>query len=267
MPLEPFLKWAGGKRWLRSIVADLKLPLTGKYFEPFLGSGAIFFQLSPSRARLSDTNSDLVATYKAIQAHPLAVEAALRELSVHHSDDFYYEVRESSPTDVAKRAARFIYLNRTCWNGLYRVNKLGVFNVPRGTKNQIILPSDDFESLSHRLRGADVACEDFEECIAQAAEGDLVYCDPPYTVHHNYNGFLKYNEKIFSWDDQVRLRSCAEAAVARGAAVVISNADHISVVELFSGLGEMKFLDRPSVISGSVHGRGRFSEILVHAPS
>jgi DNA adenine methylase len=265
--LDPFLKWAGGKRWLRPLLAELELKLTGRYIEPFLGSGAIFFDLLPAKAHLSDTNLDLIETYRAIKREPAAVEAALVELAAHHSDDFYYEVRGSNPQDSIRGAARFIYLNRTCWNGLYRVNRKGIFNVPRGTKNQILLRTDDFTALAEKLSCADLECEDFEQSMARATAGDLVYCDPPYTVHHNQNGFLKYNEQIFSWDDQVRLRQCADAAVSRGASVIISNAGHHSVVDLFAGLGEMRFLNRASVISGSPTGRGRFAEILIYAGS
>lgn len=132
----PFLKWAGGKRWFVEHTADLIPTFSGRYFEPFLGSGAIFFHLSPKGAVLSDSNTDLIKTYQAIRDD---WEAVLFLLELHHRKhckDYYYSIRSSEPSDKVEAAARFIYLNRTCWNGLYRVNLKGKFNVPIGTKKK-----------------------------------------------------------------------------------------------------------------------------------
>jgi DNA adenine methylase len=161
------------------------------------------------------------------------------------------------------RAARFIYLNRTCWNGLYRVNKKGEFNVPIGTKSSVILEGDDFELVSKALKSATITTCDFETTIDKAGRGDFIFIDPPYTVKHNLNGFIKYNENIFSWQDQVRLKKSISDAVEKGAFVLVTNANHKSIKELYKGSGEMIALNRASVIAGKSEARGTYSELAI----
>jgi DNA adenine methylase len=261
--VQPFLKWAGGKRWLRAEIGAIVPDWKGKYIEPFLGSGAVFFHLMPKQSILADLNSELISTYCAIRDRPDLVKRYLEEYSKLHSDDFYYQIRSKRPSSEYRAAAHFIYLNRTCWNGLYRVNKRGKFNVPRGTKNRIIFEEESFFSISEALRHSEIVCSDFELIIDKAMQGDLVYCDPPYTIHHEMNGFLKYNETIFSWSDQNRLKSAAIRASKRGAHVIISNASHSSLLELYSDTGNLTRSSRSSVISGNNKGRGAYNEILV----
>jgi DNA adenine methylase len=167
------------------------------------------------------------------------------------------------PEGFAQKAARFIYLNRTCWNGLYRVNLNGEFNVPIGTKTSVLLGSDDFPSTSQTLQSATLIAGDFEVAIDQAQAGDVVFCDPPYTVRHNNNGFVKYNEQLFVWQDQVRLKDSLERAQARGARVFVTNADHESVRELYSGNFKTTALKRFSPIGGTNAVRGKYSELLI----
>jgi DNA adenine methylase len=193
---KPFLKWAGGKRWLTNSRQLPDFGLFDRYIEPFLGSASIFFYLEPKSALLSDANAELINCYNAIKHDPRLVRRYLGVHSGNHSDSYYYAVRSSSPRSEAARAAKFLYLNRSCWNGLYRVNKQGIFNVPRGTKDQIIFDDDDFGKISEKLQSAQIKCVDFEEAILEAGKGDLVFADPPYTVRHNVNGFVKYNENI-----------------------------------------------------------------------
>ena len=261
--ISPFLKWAGGKRWLPLRPEFAVPPIKGRYIEPFLGGGAVFFHCRPRLALLSDLNSELINTYIAIRDDWRSV---VERLAVHqelHSDEYYYDVRSSKPNSKIERASRFIYLNRTCWNGLYRENLNGMFNVPRGTKNRVILPEDNFEEVSSRLQTAEIKVSDFEESVAQAGQGDFIFLDPPYTTAHNNNGFIKYNEAIFTWEDQVRLKDCACRAAERGARVVITNADHESLRELYRDAGTIRSIDRASVISGANLGRGRTSELLI----
>ena len=258
----PFLKWAGGKRWLAGEIQRWVPAKYNLYLEPFLGGGACFFHLEPQRAVLSDTNSDLIETYRAIQVDPSAVRSALKRHKTAHSDGYYYEMRSRCPSDSVERAARFLYLNRTCWNGLYRVNLKGEFNVPRGTKDLILLPDEDFKDVARALAKAEVQCCDFAQTLARAQRGDLVYVDPPYTVKHNYNGFIKYNQSIFSWDDQVRLRDACFDARVRGATVIISNADHMSVRELYREADLAESVSRASVIAGKSAARQRTTELL-----
>lgn len=260
--LLPFLKWAGGKRWLVKNAPDLVPEFSGTYYEPFLGSGAMFFHVSPSRSILSDQNVELINAYCAIKRDWRAVVDVLKAHHRNHSKEYYYKVRGASPVKPHTRAARFIYLNRTCWNGLYRVNRDGYFNVPVGTKKNVILDSDDFEAVSHALRNTELLHGDFENTLNCAGKGDFVFVDPPYTVKHNNNGFIKYNENLFSWDDQVRLKRAIDRAVVRGALVLVSNADHDSVRDLYSEYRQIS-MDRMSILSGKPEFRGQYAELIV----
>lgn len=259
----PFLKWAGGKRWLMPLATELRGSGSGLYIEPFLGSGAMFFGLHPARALLSDCNVELIETYKAIADDWQAVHAHLRRHDRLHSKAHYYSVRDQRPRNAATRAARFIYLNRTCWNGLYRVNRQGVFNTPIGTKTRAILATDDFEAVANLLRRAHLVAGDFETQIDAANEGDLIFADPPYTVRHQYNGFVKYNEQLFSWADQERLCAALARAKDRGANVICTNADHWSIRELYERDFKIFPLERYSSIAGAGGTRGRYAEVVI----
>jgi len=256
----PFLKWAGGKRWLVNS-NELKLPESfNTYIEPFLGGGAMFLKLSPSKALLSDLNPELINTYSVIRDNPKEVEKRLRALQGQHDKDFYYEIRAKKYRGKIERAVQFLYLNRTCWNGLYRVNLQGQFNVPIGTKEKVVLDTDDFVATSNILKNALLMSCDFEETIERAREGDFIFVDPPYTVQHNMNGFIKYNETLFSWEDQERLLMCLLKAKARGAKILLTNADHESIRDLFSGLGQYRSVSRHSVLAGKSNCRGSTTE-------
>ncbi|MER9296698.1 Dam family site-specific DNA-(adenine-N6)-methyltransferase [Mesorhizobium sp. M0621] len=262
---EPFLKWAGGKRWLAN---SKQLPLPSsyeRYIEPFLGGAAIFFHLKPSRAILSDVNAELIELYEVIRDNPVELMDLMKIHHAAHSPEYYYKLRESNPKDGVDRAARTMYLNRTCWNGLYRVNLSGVFNVPIGTKSTVVFDNDDFLGIADQLSNAEIRCSDFEPIVGEAREGDFVFVDPPYTVRHNLNGFIKYNENLFSWGDQVRLRDAVASAIERGAAVVVTNADHDSVRELYAGLCDYRSVKRSSVLASETTRRGPTSEALFFA--
>lgn len=255
--IEPPLKWAGGKRWLARSYAWLFPETFDRYLEPFFGGGAVFFALKPGRAVLSDKNARLVRTYQALRDDPDGVSRALEGYAARHSDAFYYVARANPEPDEVREAARFLYLNRTCWNGLYRVNLKGEFNVPRGTKNVVLIPSDDFDGVSKLLQQSSLNTCDFNETVSQAGKGDFVFIDPPYTVAHNNNGFLKYNQDIFSWSDQKRLKDEAVAAAGRGASVLVLNAHHESICELYAEVGTPHVVKRHSIISGaSAHRKG-----------
>ena len=259
----PFLKWAGGKRWLAKALKDIIGPIEGRYIEPFLGSAAIFFSIKPDIALLSDCNSELVATYRALQIQHAAVERHLIEHQKLHCKDYYYHVRENIPAGFAEKAARFIYLNRTCWNGLYRVNLRGEFNVPIGTKTTVVLDSDNFSETASTLQSATLKVSDFEHAISIAGSGDVVFCDPPYTVRHKNNGFVKYNEDLFTWSDQIRLRDVLLQARERGARIYVTNADHSSVRDLYSRDFSLTEYERYSPIGGAKAIRGKYSELLI----
>lgn len=259
---QPFLKWAGGKRWLLHHARTVFPSTFATYIEPFAGSAAVFFALGPANAILNDINRDLIETYKSIRDNWRAVLAYLIIHQARHSTDYYYAVRDSVPRGRHERAARFIYLNRTCWNGLYRVNRNGVFNVPIGTKDQVLLPTDDFEHVAQRLDGATLLNEDFEKVVDTAGDSDLVYADPPYTINHEKNGFLKYNQHLFSWEDQKRLRASLDRARSRGAFVIVSNAGHQTLADLYGCDFTRRTLWRYSRISGLNCGRTRGREYI-----
>ena len=260
--VAPFLKWVGGKRWFADRYLHLIPRDYGRYVEPFLGSGAMFFALRPGEALLSDLNPDLIDCYHAIRDAPESIAERLAEHHRLHDKAHYYETRSDKPEDPVERAAWFIYLNRTCWNGLYRVNRRNEFNVPIGTKTSVVLPSDDFSASSRLLSGAEILHQDFEATLNSARTGDFVFVDPPYTVKHNLNGFLKYNDKIFSWADQLRLRDAVIRAAERGALVLVTNANHSSIREIYEGVGRQQVVGRASVLAASAAHRS-FSEELV----
>tara|TARA_Y100000813_G_scaffold194444_1_gene174828 strand:- start:500 stop:1312 length:813 start_codon:yes stop_codon:yes gene_type:complete len=261
----PFIKWAGGKRWLMNSHRDLFPNDFNRYYEPFLGGGASFFALSPKKASLTDINADLIGTYTAIRDDWQCVHRYLKAHQEQHSKEHYYLVRASQPSCIYSKAARFLYLNRTCWNGLYRVNLKGEFNVPIGTKTSVLMDTDDFEGISMALKNISIYKCDFEIAINRSREGDLVFADPPYTVKHNNNGFLKYNEHIFSWEDQVRLRDALRRAVDRGVKVVVTNANHESIRALYNDFGRFTTVGRASVLSANAAYRAPVEELVVCA--
>ncbi|MEO0884098.1 MAG: DNA adenine methylase, partial [Pseudomonadota bacterium] len=155
------------------------------------------------------------------------------------------------------------YLNRTCWNGLYRENKKGRFNVPIGTRQTVIFDTDNFEKWSTALAAAELTVLDFEDAIDFSMSGDFLFIDPPYSVKHNLNGFVKYNQKIFAWEDQVRLKQALRRASKRGVLFAITNADHASTRDLFGDIGNVETLFRQSSIAGDPRHRSSTSEMLV----
>jgi len=261
--LLPFLKWAGGKRWLTPELKRHIPSVYDEYYEPFLGGGAVFFSLCPTRGLLADVNENLVELYRVVRDQPRELAALMLGHQHKHCKDYYYYMRACTPTTPLLRAARLLYLNRTCFNGLYRVNRRGHFNVPIGTKTTVLFDNENFEDFSSALQNVVLCAQDFEKTLQAAGANDLVYVDPPYTVAHNLNGFLKYNDNIFSWHDQIRLRNTLEDVALRGARILISNANHDSIRNLYRGFGHLKEIHRFSVIAGPVANRTLTSELLI----
>lgn len=262
--LMPFLKWPGGKRWLVAQHSAWFLGHAGRHIEPFLGGGAAFFHARPLRAILSDFNGDLINTYEVVRDSPGDVESLLSLHQKNHSSDYYYETRASLPVSPLERAARFIYLNRTCFNGLYRVNLKGSFNVPLGTKTNVLRPDDDLHEISKALADVELRSRDFAGTISVGRAGDFLYADPPYTVQHNNNNFVKYNERIFSWADQVRLSERLLSAARRGVRVLMSNADHHSVQSLYKDKVWTRIsVSRHSVLASQSEKRTSTTELVV----
>lgn len=233
--VRPFLKWPGGKRWLVPLVNELIEGLDyNTYREPFLDGGALFFALRPKSAVLSDVNEDLINTYRQVKYRSQALTESLRDLPIDQKT--YNSLRESDSGSPLQNAVRFLYLNRTAFGGMYRLNQRGIFNVPFGGGERTTAPLWVYGLLSSAakaLRRARLRALDFEQAMSEANTGDLVYCDPTYTVAHNNNGFVRYNESNFSWDDQKRLARCCRASANRGVFVIVSNAYHREVLDLF----------------------------------
>jgi DNA adenine methylase len=241
----------------------------GTYIEPFLGAGSVYFYTQPKCALLGDINIELVNAYQVIKDNWQALESSLKDHQHRHLEDadgYYYRLRGCVPAEPSQRASRLIYLNRTCFNGIYRVNRQGQFNVPRGSKDKVIIDTDDFEAMSKLLAGAELVSGDFELLVDRAEGNDFLFCDPPYTVCHNYNGFLKYNEILFSWSDQERLAEALLKAAHRGVKILCTNANHQCVRDLYSKR-EFKQLivSRHSPISADSAGRHYFEELVIHA--
>ena len=253
---KPFLKWPGGKRWLVPLIREMLdgRPLN-RYYEPFLGGGAVFFAIQPKSATLSDVNNELITTYKQVKRVPELLIEMLKNIPV--TKESYLEVRASEPSDPIEVAVRFLYLNRTAFGGVYRVNQQGRFNVPYGGGQRTPKPlwkHQLLEQASYALRRASIQHCDFDRSLASASKGDVVYCDPTYTVMHNNNGFIRYNENNFSWEDQIRLANTCREAANRGSLVLVSNAHHAEVAALYPD-AERITVNRRSLISPVVTAR------------
>lgn len=260
----PFLKWPGGKRWAADLIATrIARRLSRRYYEPFLGGGAIFFRLAPEAATLCDLNGELIDVYRAIRDDWKQVVYQLQLMPV--SKFYYDEVRSWRPRGRVAVAARFLYLNRTAFAGMYRLNREGNFNVPYGGGARtpaILWRTSLLEAAHDALQGISLRSCDFGSAINTAGRGDVVYCDPTYTVAHDTNGFVRYNERCFSWRDQQRLAKAAAAAQSRGAFVLVSNACHRSVRQLYPS-AKASVIRRRSAISADPRYRREVSELLL----
>lgn len=259
---HPFLKWAGGKQWLSAFLKPFIQQGKGRYIEPFLGGGSVFFASQPKRAWISDSNKELIDTYKTIQNDAESIIARLKRFSF--TEECYYRVRESNPLSPIGKAARFIFLNRTCWNGLYRVNRQGKFNVPMGSFESMpdFSVTERLMGAKMALRGATISCQDFEQAVQKAKAGDTVFLDPPYTVAHKNNGFLRYNERVFSWHDQQRLAFTSAALRDKGCRIILTNADHPSIIDLYKDF-KVKKLKRKSLVASKKTKRRPITELLI----
>jgi DNA adenine methylase len=259
----PLLKWPGGKRALLQFILPLIPHCFNRYFEPFFGGGALFFALQPPKAHLSDNNAELIHAYSQVRDQPRAVIRHLCKL--RNSEKDYYRVRSNKPTGDAARAARFIYLITLAFNGIYRVNLKGTFNVPYGRKTHLVpCDSERIQKASALLKRAVIRNEDFEAAVSNASRGDVIYLDPPYTVAHENNGFVKYNARIFSWDDQIRLAQTARRLAERGCTVIVSNADHSSIRALYKSFS-IRVIKRNSIIAASTTFRRQINECIFYA--
>jgi DNA adenine methylase len=241
---KPFVKWAGGKRQLIPILNDNLPKSMGTYYEPFLGGGALLFHILSERngqkCGVSDLNSDLVLTYTTIRDKANDLIHSLKNHSKNYQKDsksYYYAIRESNPRSAVEKTSRLLFLNRTCFNGLYRVNSKGKFNVPLGKyTNPNIVNEENIRSVSHVLQSSKVSikCRDFESVLNDAKKGDLVYFDPPYQPVSDTANFTSYTHKSFTITDLKRLANLCLDLDSKGCKVLLSNSDSQEVAEMFT---------------------------------
>jgi DNA adenine methylase len=236
VPLRPFIKWAGGKTRLLPNLLPYVPDEIRTFREPFLGGGAMFFALRDrldGNAQLSDLNEDLVLAWSAVQASSDELFELLEDYKAKDSEEFFYFMRPLQPEDTLHRAARFIYLNQTSWNGLWRVNGKGVFNVPWGERPFRGIEPGRLQRLSQALGSAQIRREDFRESLERAVKGDFVYLDPPYLPKSETSKFCFYTKKRFTAPDLEELAALTRDLTDRGVSWMLSNRDNAQIRELF----------------------------------
>ncbi len=259
--LKPFLRWAGGKTWLLKHLDKILKNIDYKnYHEPFLGGGAVFFFLKPKgKSYLSDLNGKLIETYEQIQTNVENVILKLEQYENFKED--YYKIRNLKYDNSYERAAQFIYLNQTSFNGLYRENLKGEYNVPYGFRKKEFYNESNLNSISRYLDRASFSVCDFQDSLNNIHTNDLVFLDPPYTVSHNKNGFIKYNKKLFSLEDQFRLSEFVDNIKEKGAYFILTNAAHSKIDEIFKNNKKI-VLERASIIGGRNAKREKITEFI-----
>lgn len=261
---KPILKWAGGKTGLLTQLMERFPKQFERYIEPFVGGGAVFFSLqSGFPSILNDSNSELIELYKVVRDFPEQLMTALDELSQKYSEDFYYDLRNAQSTDRISRSARTIFLNKTGFNGLYRINLKGNFNVPFGKRKKCpaLYKRDNVLAISRRFQKATFSNEDFETSIAQAGEGDFVYCDPPYQPISCTSSFNSYTAGGFSTKQQKRLKNACVDAAKRGAKIALSNSSAPFIRELYSDW-HLHSVTARRAINSKGNLRGEIEEVL-----
>ena len=264
------MKWAGGKSRLVGTLGELIPDDFDAYYEPFLGGGSLFFYLAQQgrfrRAVLNDYNPDLVNCYRVVRDSVQELVEQLGALEVTKAA--FEELRALEPTELSpvRRAARFIFLNKTAFNGLYRVNQHGRFNVPWGRyANPRVVDEPNLRACSYQLNGATTLLDgDFVPAVERAGAGDVVYFDPPYVPLSPTSNFKDYTKDGFSLNDQQRLAICVRELAEKGALVLVSNSDTPTVRELYAGL-ELHVVQMRRNISSKGDGRGPVSEVIVVA--
>ncbi|CYV20487.1 DNA adenine methylase [Streptococcus suis] len=269
--LQPFTKWTGGKRQLLPVIKSLMPDNYNSYFEPFIGGGAVFFELIPKKAIINDFNSELINCYRQIKDNPQKLIELLVEHQKNNSKDYYLELRSVDRDDRihamtdTERAARIMYMLRVNFNGLYRVNSKNQFNVPYGRyKNPKIVDSELILSISQYLNknNIEILTGDFEKAVEDVGAGDFVYFDPPYIPLSETSAFTSYTHEGFSYEEQVRLRDVFRKLDKKGAYVMLSNSSSPLVEELYKGFNIHK-VEAIRTNGAKASSRGKISEFIV----
>lgn len=260
--MTSILRWAGSKRKLVKELLSLAPPEFGRYLEPFAGSAVLFFELRPPTGVLGDLNPEVIATYSAIRDEPSGVHRHLE--SIPKTSDAYYKLRSIDPTALTgvQRAARLIFLMKACFNGVYRTNRQGLFNVPLGSKFFALPDRQIIDAASDALSQIELVCGDFAEAIGRAAPGDFVYLDPPYSDGTRFRGEYSYNGAFQSEDLERLVNSCNELTQKK-VSVLLSFKESEAVVDALEGWS-FKRLDVTRSVSGFAHSRRTAREILAY---
>lgn len=268
----PFIKWAGGKRTLLPTILDLAPKMCVRYCEPFLGGGAVFFAMKSEkriakRARLNDINGELADTYRAVRDDPASLISKLKSHAKKHSEEYFYKQRAIRIENASQTliAARMIYLNRTCFNGLYRVNKSGEFNVPFGKYvNPKICDAENLAACADALTKTMITSFDFQQVVERDGygEGDFIYFDPPYLPRVGTE-FTNYASTGFGLAEHVRLRDVALALKKRGAKVMISNSGADAVRDLYRRGFKIHDVKGIRNVGAAGHTRGTMPDVLI----
>jgi DNA adenine methylase len=264
----PIIKWVGGKTKLLPELTERMPDKYGRYFEPFAGGAAMFFRVAPARAVLADSNADLIGLYTMISRDVGAVIKRLEYHRDHHSESHYYQVRakwndRELPWSTADRAATFIYLNKTCFNGLWRVNRAGDFNVPIGRYVDPPICVPDSLRAAHRLlANATLRNCDYRTAVADAVKGDFLYFDPPYDPVTTTANFTSYTANVFGHDQQKELAETARMLVARGCRVMLSNSDTPFIRSIYKGF-KIDRVKCARAINSNAAKRGDVDEVIV----
>lgn len=262
---KPFVKWAGGKWQLIPLLLPYFPPLhkINRYYEPFLGGGAVFFHLRHPYSHLADSNYDLIDLYKTVRDE---VYELIKILRTHRNEkEYYYLVRAQDPRTLTpvQRAARFIYLNKTCYNGLYRVNAKGQFNVPFGKyKTPNICDEDGLRAASLLLKNAIIEHTDFENAVSSASRYDFIYLDPPYQPLSKTSSFTGYTPGKFDDNEQVRLAKVFRDLDSKGCYVMLSNSNAPLILELYKDY-QINEIQANRAINCKPDGRGKITELVI----
>lgn len=262
---KPVLKWAGGKSGPLPHLLKHFPKSAKRYFEPFFGGGAVFFALNPHiKSHINDANPELIHLYQVIKKSPHILMKWLDVFSKNYCETFYYEMRTYQPTDPIEMAARTIFLNKTGFNGLYRLNSSGRFNVPFGKREKCpkLYLKENLLEVSKRLKKARLTNWDFEKVIHLASKGDVVYCDPPYEPLNRTSAFNQYMAKGFSQSEQMRLKLACEKATKRGAKIILSNSAAQFITTLYADW-DIKYIPARRAINSKGDSRGYISETLI----
>jgi DNA adenine methylase len=271
--IRPFIKWAGGKTQILDEIVKRMPKNYGTYFEPFVGGGALFFHVQPKTAVINDMNSELISAYKVFfdTGSLNKLKDTLNLYEKNHSEDFYLSIRSldrnkdfSSKADY-EHAARLIYLNKACFNGLYRVNSKGFFNVPSGKKDKVNCYDEDNLNSIHSfftLSNIKVLNGDFEKAVETAKKDDFVYFDPPYDTWDGKDSFTSYDKGGFGRDEQIRLAECFKTLTKKGVKAMLSNHNTAFICDLYKDF-HIDVINARRMINSNPNGRGDVQEVLI----